>query len=116
MGIVIEVFPCIVCRAALVEAAMEEMSEAHAECRLEVQRMLQLHNDYLANEDAPDICYLCREEGMDPISQCMTTSSSSFTTNVGLADGLASQVTKQCLSLPHCMCQNCTETRTHCIC
>ncbi|KAL0040507.1 hypothetical protein WJX77_009181 [Trebouxia sp. C0004] len=50
-------------KAALVEAAMEEMSEAHADCCLEVQRMLQLHNDYLANEDAPDICYLCREEG-----------------------------------------------------
>jgi len=29
--------------------------------------MLQLHNDYLANEDAPDVCYLCREEGKDPI-------------------------------------------------
>ena len=67
MGVVIEFFPCIVCRAALVEAAMEEMSAAHTDCRLEVQRMLQLHNDYLANEDAPDICYLCREEGMDPI-------------------------------------------------
>ncbi len=67
MEMVIEVIPFIVCRAALVEAAMEEMSEAHADCCLEVQRMLQLHNDYLANEDAPDICYLCREEGEDPI-------------------------------------------------
>ena len=67
MGILIEVIPLIVCRTALVEAAMEEMSAAHAECRLEVQRMLQLHHDYLANEDAPDICYLCREEGRDPI-------------------------------------------------
>ena len=55
--------PWCVFRAALVEAAMEEMSEAHADCCLEVQRMLQLHNDYLANADAPDICYLCREEG-----------------------------------------------------
>ena len=53
----------LVCRLALVEAAMEELSEAHSECCLEVQRMLQLHNDYLANSDAPDICYLCREEG-----------------------------------------------------
>ena len=52
-----------VCRLALVEAAMEELSEAHGECCLEVQRMLQLHNDYLAKSDAPDICYLCREEG-----------------------------------------------------
>ena len=51
------------CRAALVEAAMEEMEEAHCECALEVQRMLQLHNDYLANPDAPDICYACQEEG-----------------------------------------------------
>ncbi|KAL3130579.1 hypothetical protein ABBQ38_008384 [Trebouxia sp. C0009 RCD-2024] len=42
---------------------MEEMSEAHADGCLEVQRMLQLHNDYLANPDAPDTCYLCREEG-----------------------------------------------------
>ena len=50
-------------RAALVEAAMEEMGEAHTDCCLEVQRMLQLHNDYLANPDAPDICYHCREEG-----------------------------------------------------
>lgn len=56
--------PWSVFRAALVEAAMEEMSEAHADCCLEVQRMLQLHNDYLANADAPDICYLCREEGI----------------------------------------------------
>ena len=53
----------LVRRLALVEAAMEELSEAHAECCLEVQRMLQLHHDYLANSDAPDICYLCREEG-----------------------------------------------------
>ena len=45
---------------------MEEMSEAHSECSLEVQRMLQLHNDYLANPDAPDICYACREEGELP--------------------------------------------------
>ncbi len=89
MGIVIEVIPFIVCRAALVEAAMEEMSEAHADCRLEVQRMLQLHNDYLANEDAPDICYLCREEGTDPIAQCMTIPVDSFTFDYGLADGLA---------------------------
>ena len=53
----------LVCRLALVEAAMEELSEAHVDCCLEVQRMLQLHNDYLANPDAPDMCYLCREEG-----------------------------------------------------
>lgn len=51
------------CRLALVEAAMEELTEAHADGCLEVQRMLQLHNDYLANPDAPDTCYLCREEG-----------------------------------------------------
>lgn len=42
---------------------MEELTEAHADGCLEVQRMLQLHNDYLANPDAPDTCYLCREEG-----------------------------------------------------
>ena len=42
---------------------MEEMGEAHSECALEVQRMLQLHNDYLANPDAPDVCYACQEEG-----------------------------------------------------
>ncbi|KAL0042559.1 hypothetical protein WJX79_003671 [Trebouxia sp. C0005] len=59
----LRVHPKLKHKAALVEAAMEEMSEAHAEYRLEVQRMLQLHHDYLANEDAPDICYLCREEG-----------------------------------------------------
>ena len=53
----------LVCRLALVEAAMEELSEAHSDCCLEVQRMLQLHIDYLAKSDAPDICYLCREEG-----------------------------------------------------
>ena len=54
------------CRSALVGAAMEEMSEAHSECSLEVQGMLQLHNDYLANPDAPDVCYACREEGELP--------------------------------------------------
>ena len=43
---------------------MEELGEAHADSCLEVQRMLQLHNDYLANPDAPDTCYLCREEGV----------------------------------------------------
>ena len=60
----------LVCRLALVEAAMEELSEAHSDCCLEVQRMLQLHSDYLANSDAPDICYLCREEG-NPCKQLL---------------------------------------------
>ena len=51
------------CRGPLVEAALEEVAEAHEEHGLEVQRMLQLHHDYTADEDAIDICYHCQEEG-----------------------------------------------------
>ena len=54
---------CCYHRGPLIEATLEEVREAHEDCRAEVQRMLQLHHDYTADEDAVDICYHCQEEG-----------------------------------------------------
>lgn len=61
-------------RGPLIEATLEEVGEAHEDCRAEVQRMLQLHHDYTADEDAIDICYHCQEEGQSLAHQSDATS------------------------------------------
>lgn len=53
------------------EAAIDEVTVAAAEPRLEVSRMLQLHDDYLSRPEALDCCDACAEEGgvlLDPVN------------------------------------------------